>query len=234
MKKLLLLLMLLPCIGKAQYGVLALSSELYFFTGDPSYGVIVGQNDLNPTYTGGVFWICDTCAAPDSITRFGRAFDARIWKKVSEVPFPTTPVGESGKIITSDGAKLGYLNASSLFSALALGLVGNNLTATITPLSGSNVVSNTVVLPTTKRIETYSGTTNGSGVYSVTFGTPFASAPNVQPVIVAPTDAQMIKLTAVSTTGFTVTVRTRNDVLGLLPTWSNVSGADVMILVTEN
>lgn len=87
--------------------------------------------------------------------------------------------------------------------------------------------------PTIKRQETYSGTTNASGQYIVTFGTAFAVAPNIQANIVGATDTQNIRITSVSTTGFTVLVRNRVDVIGLLPTWNNVTGATVDILVTD-
>lgn len=85
----------------------------------------------------------------------------------------------------------------------------------------------------TKRQETYSGTTNASGNYTVTFSTAYSVAPNVQANIIGATDTQNIRITSVSTTGFTVLVRNRVDVIGLLPTWNNVSGASVDILITE-
>lgn len=84
-----------------------------------------------------------------------------------------------------------------------------------------------------KRQETYSGITNASGTYTVTFATAFSVVPNIQANIVGGTDSQIIRITSVSTTGFTVLVRNRVDVIGLLPSWNNVSGATVDILITE-
>lgn len=84
-----------------------------------------------------------------------------------------------------------------------------------------------------KRMETYSGTTNGSGNYTVTFGTAYSVAPNIQANIVGSTDTQTSRITNISTTGFTVLVRNRTDVVGLLPSYSNVSGASVDVLITE-
>lgn len=86
--------------------------------------------------------------------------------------------------------------------------------------------------PTIKRVDVYSGTTNGSGAYTVTFGTAFSATPNVQGNIIGGSDTQSIIITNRSTTGFTVTVRNRTDVLGLLPSYSNVSGATVDVVVT--
>jgi len=88
-------------------------------------------------------------------------------------------------------------------------------------------------LPADKRQETYSGTTSGSGTYTVVFSNAFSLAPNIQANIINGTDTQFTRITAISTTGFTVTARLRTDVLGLLPTYSNVSGAAVDVLITE-
>lgn len=84
-----------------------------------------------------------------------------------------------------------------------------------------------------KRQETYSGTTIAAGTYTVAFGTAYSVAPNIQANIINGTDSQNIRTTSITTTGFTVLVRNRVDVVGLLPTWGNVSGATVDILVTE-
>lgn len=85
----------------------------------------------------------------------------------------------------------------------------------------------------TKKQETFSGTTNGSGIYTVTFGTAYTVAPNIQANIIGGTDTQLIKITSVSTTGFTVTVVNRVDVLGLLPSYVAVNGAAVDVLITQ-
>lgn len=79
----------------------------------------------------------------------------------------------------------------------------------------------------------YSGSTNSSGNYTVTFGTAYSVAPNVQANIIGGSNTQTIKITSVSTTAFTVNVTNRNEVLGLLPTYSNVSAASVDVIVTE-
>lgn len=83
-----------------------------------------------------------------------------------------------------------------------------------------------------KKVETFSGTTNASGVYSVTFPAAYSLAPNIQANIVNGTDTQTIRITSVTTTGCSVLVRNRVDVIGLLPTYANVNGASVDILIT--
>lgn len=95
--------------------------------------------------------------------------------------------------------------------------------------------------PTIKRQETYSGTTNASGNFTVTFGTAYAVAPNIQASISNQSNAQQqIRVSSVSTTGFTVNVSQRNtaflSLLGLdilTSGTTNVSGATVDCLATE-
>lgn len=109
-----------------------------------------------------------------------------------------------------------------------LSLTGNTL-----EISGGNSVN----LPVTKRQETYSGTSNASGAYSVTFTTPYTVAPNIQANIVGGSANQFITMN-VTTTGFTTTVYQRNTVNllateVLLGTTVLVNGAKVDVLITE-
>jgi hypothetical protein len=85
----------------------------------------------------------------------------------------------------------------------------------------------------------YSGTSNASGVYTVTFAQAYSVAPNIQANIVNQSATnQFIRITSISTTGFTVNVFQRNSInlLGtdvLLFSTANVSGASVDVLITE-
>lgn len=81
----------------------------------------------------------------------------------------------------------------------------------------------------TKRQETYSGTTSGSGTYTVTFGTAYATAPNIVISCTNCNDVQRTMVTAVSTTGFTVLGR--SEALGLI--FTNANGLNVDVLITE-
>lgn len=92
--------------------------------------------------------------------------------------------------------------------------------------------------PTLKKVETFLGTTDGSGNYTVTYGVAYAVIPDVQPQLQAGTPSQVVRITASSTTGFTVQVTNRASVnlLGidvLLATTTPVSGASVGVLVTS-
>ncbi len=88
-----------------------------------------------------------------------------------------------------------------------------------------------------RRAIPYSGTTSGSGTYSVTFSSSYSVAPNIQANIVGGTPNQFITM-VVSTTGFTVTVYQRNTVNLLateilLGTTVLVNGSNVDVLITE-
>jgi len=89
-----------------------------------------------------------------------------------------------------------------------------------------------------KRKETYSGITlktpsNLEGTYTVVFSTPYNNTPNIQANIINGIDSQNVRIISISNTGFTVLVRNRLDVVGLLPTWVNASGVTVDVLINE-
>lgn len=90
-----------------------------------------------------------------------------------------------------------------------------------------------------KREEVYEGTTNGSGIYTVVFPTPYSVTPHVNPVIYPPGNSvTRVRVTAVSTTGFTVQTETNGglvvlglSVLGLATT--TVPSVSVSVYVRE-
>lgn len=90
-----------------------------------------------------------------------------------------------------------------------------------------------------KRIETYLGTTDTDGNYSVVYSTAFASTPDVQPQLQASAPASnSVRITASSNTGFTVNVSNRGAVVllaveVLLASTTPVNGASVGVLVIE-
>lgn len=98
---------------------------------------------------------------------------------------------------------------------------------------GRYILKKLISIPSSKRQESYSGTTNASGNYVVTFITSYSLAPNIQANIIGGSNTNLIKIVSVSTTGFTVNVVNRTDVLGLLPTYSNVTSAAIDVLITE-
>lgn len=116
-----------------------------------------------------------------------------------------------------------------------------SVTATGTGAATYNNSTGVINIPTpvsSKRIETYVGTTDGSGNYTVTYGTAFSSTPDVQPQLQGGTVNQQVRITASSTTGFTVqaTQRAVLSVLGLdvlAGTATALASASVGVLVTQ-
>jgi hypothetical protein len=67
--------------------------------------------------------------------------------------------------------------------------------------------------PTCAGVSTYTGNTNASGDYTVVFAIEKSGIPNVQPSLQPPNNAAMVcRLTAASTTGFTVKVEQRTSI----------------------
>ena len=90
----------------------------------------------------------------------------------------------------------------------------------------------------TKRIEQYNGTTDASGLYTVTYATPFAQIPNVQPEPPSVANYTWVKVTS-TVNGFSIRLiqRASLNVLGLdvlASTFTNVSGGAARVLVVEN
>lgn len=104
---------------------------------------------------------------------------------------------------------------------------------------GAGITIAAGTISTAKRQEVYSGTTNGSGVYTVIFGTAYSVAPNVQVSISnQATTNQYCRVSAVSTTGFTINAYAFNTnnllgIISLLNTTSSVSSLGLDVLVTE-
>lgn len=91
-----------------------------------------------------------------------------------------------------------------------------------------------------KRVETFAGTTDATGNYSITYSPAYGATPHVSPVIYPPGDSiTRVRLTAASATGFTVKTEknaTVNllgvDILGIGT--GNVASVPVRVLVVES
>lgn len=103
----------------------------------------------------------------------------------------------------------------------------------ISAATGISYNSTTGIFSLTKRQEPYTGTTNASGIYTVAYATPYSTQPIVVPSIVTTDPRDVAMVTASSTTGFTVQVQRRVDVVGLLPTYTNRSGIRVDAFIIE-
>lgn len=110
--------------------------------------------------------------------------------------------------------------------------------ATVATTGSYNDLSSKPTIPTVKRIETYTGTTDGSGNFTVTYSPAFSVTPDVQPQLQAGTASQVVRITSSTSTGFTVQVTNRSSatVLGielLLASTTPVSGSSLGVLVVQ-
>jgi len=138
----------------------------------------------------------------------------------------TATVAESGNL---------YYTDTRSRAAVSLTTTGTGV-ATYNPATG---VLN-IPAPNSYKIPVpYSGITNGSGDYTVTFPVSYSVAPNIQANIVGGTDLQRSTITTITTTGFTVHVVVQNTTtvalvgLVLIPGTAAVVGAKVDVLITE-
>jgi len=168
----------------------------------------------------------------------------------------TTPTGTTSQYVRGDGS-LATLPSSGSGTVTSVGITSSDFSISGSPVTTSGSI--TANLNTTgitagtygrvtvdskgrvtagKRQETYSGTTVATlGTYTVTFGTAYSAAPNIQANIIGGTPNQFITM-SVTTTGFVCTVYQRNTVNLLstellLGTTVLVSGATVDVLISE-
>lgn len=94
-----------------------------------------------------------------------------------------------------------------------------------------------LTIPGSKRIETYTGVTDANGLYTVTYPTPFAAVPSVQPEPPLAANQVWVKVTS-TVTGFSLRLLQRNVVTllaveVLLGATVNVSGGAARVTVIE-
>lgn len=155
-------------------------------------------------------------------------------------------VGSHIKSITTGdismwNAAFSWGNHTGLYKSISYAPTWTEVTSkpTFATVATSGSYNDLTNKPTLKRIESYSGSTDGSGAYTVTFSTSYTVAPNVQASIPNQSATnQFVRVSSVSTTGFTINVFARNSInlLGtdvLLFTTTNVSSATVDVLVVE-
>lgn len=135
--------------------------------------------------------------------------------------------------VVPEGTNLYYTDARARAS-ISLTTTGTGAAT----YNSSTGVLNVPTPSTAKRIETYTGTTDASGNYTVTYSTPFSVTPDVQPQLQAGTTQQMVRITSSTTTGFTVNATNRATVTllsvdVLLGNTTPLASASVGVLVTS-
>lgn len=138
-------------------------------------------------------------------------------------------------LIAANTSKINSLVSDSVYQAAQIAALQANAIPSQTGNAGRDLRSNGSVVSWGKRQETYSGSSNASGDYIVTFSTAYSVAPNIQANIIGGTTEQQSRVVSVSTTGFTVNAFQRATVLSLaLSTATNpVNGALIHVLITE-
>ena len=150
----------------------------------------------------------------------------------------------TGKPALFSGAYADLTGKPSLFSGNYADLTGKptipaaQVQSDWNAVAGLGVILNKPTIPTVKRIEAYTGTTDASGLLTVTYPVAFSAIPNVQPEPPSVANYTWIKVSS-TTTGFSLRLiqRASLTVLGLellAATFTNVAGASGRVLVVES
>jgi hypothetical protein len=148
------------------------------------------------------------------------------------------PITEDG---ISSGHRLDLITQAQMNTALSQYMVISAINAALSQKMNnpigitSQYINGTGALTTFPTIPTlpvlFKGSTNGSGVYSVTYSTAYSVNPNVIFAVEGGTNKDTAILTS-STTGFSILIQRRTDVVGLLPTYLPVSSAAINVTVS--
>lgn len=224
------------------YGIV----DAYPLSGNPS-GFLTSFTETDPQFdtkfatknTGG---LTEGSNLYYTATRFNAAFSG---KSTTDLLEGTNLYWTSARFNTAfsgkntDGLAEG---ATNLYYSNTRARAAISLTTTGTGAATYNNTTGALNIPTpatAKRIVTYSGTSDANGAYSATFSPAFSVAPNIQANITNQSATnQFLRVTSVTTTGFTVNVfqRASLTVLGLeliAASVTNVSGAAIDVLVVE-
>jgi hypothetical protein len=150
----------------------------------------------------------------------------------------------TGKPVLFSGAYADLTGKPVLFSGAYADLTGKptipaaQVQSDWNATAGLGVILNKPTIPTVKRTETYTGSTDANGLITVTYLTAFSVVPNVQPGPPPSSDMSWV-LVSSTTTGFSLRLVQRSvlTVLSLqvlAGTVTNVVGSPARVLVVES
>lgn len=148
-----------------------------------------------------------------------------------------------------DGTWTSLTGKPTTFAPSAHNQAWSTITSTPTTLAGYGITDayplasnpsgylTSVSLAGLRKTETFLGTTDASGNYTITFANTYSTAPDVQPQIIGGTFNQSVRVVSVSTTGCVVQAAQRNlvtllSIEVLLGATVNLVGASVTVQVT--
>ncbi|MES1988050.1 MAG: hypothetical protein V4440_08480 [Pseudomonadota bacterium] len=163
---------------------------------------------------------------------------------ITSVSFPVTSVNTKTGAVVLNSSDVGadVSGAATTAQAFAtwqpdkrfIGISNAGTAAGLDVAASGNASTSQVVKGNDTRLPIiYSGTTDGSGVYALTYGTAYSAKPKLVFAVEGGTNKDSSVLTATSTTGFSIIVQRRTDIAGLLPTYAAVSGATVNVIVLQ-
>lgn len=148
----------------------------------------------------------------------------------------------TGKPALFSGAYADLTGKPTLFSGSYLDLTNKPTIPTAqvqsdwNATSGMSFILNKPTIPVVRRMETFSGVTDASGNFTVTYATAYPAIPHVNPQLTAGTPSQVVRVVASTATGFTVNATNRSSVTllaveVLLAATTPVVGAAVSVSV---
>ncbi len=172
----------------------------------------------------------------------------RLTKMNREWVFPAQ-TGNSGKVLSTNGTSVSWVTPSGTYTAgSGLNLIGSVFSNTAPDQTVSiSAGDNTTITGTypnftvgqTKKSIPLIGTTNASGDYTYTYPVAYSTIPCVTATLVSNNDLDGWRITSSTTTGFTVHAFRQNTntllgIINLVSTTTNLNGATINVLVTEN
>lgn len=149
---------------------------------------------------------------------------------------PSIGAGSVTSVTAGTGLSGGIITTSGIISLPNVGTASTYGSATQVPVLTTDAQGRVSLVTTAnpKLSTPYSITTNSSGIATITYPVTYTVIPNVNGTMgLGASNKMTILLTTSTTTGCSFLIQLRADVLGLLPTYSNVNGQVVDVQVLE-